>query len=244
MEFRNKDPGAVQFGNFINYYSFHSASDRISLLPTHLWAIEAARSVDTYTVLDIGCNSGELTMMLYDFLKQHTQKEVNILGVDIDATLIQRAEERNNHKENITFICMDIMKTSANTFLGHLQLNGGSDKFDAIFCLSTTMWIHLNYGDTGLKKFLCDMMPLTELLVIEPQPWKCYLTAVKRMKKANDFFNKFESLEWRTTVEIEIKRYLEKECQAELIFETTPTKWNRKIQFYRKRILDYSVKLH
>jgi hypothetical protein len=45
------------------------------------------------------------------------------------------------------------------------------------------MWIHLNNGDAGLMNFLERLATLTDNLIIEPQPWKSYLSMKKRTKK-------------------------------------------------------------
>jgi hypothetical protein len=36
------------------------------------------------------------------------------------------------------------------------------------------MWIHLNHGDDGLWAFLEQVSSMTDHLIVEPQPWKCY----------------------------------------------------------------------
>lgn len=55
INFKNNNPGAVRFGNFINYYEFHPAQNRIKMLPDHVWNFEHNNSI---FCLDIGCNAG------------------------------------------------------------------------------------------------------------------------------------------------------------------------------------------
>lgn len=229
MNYQNNDPGATQFGNFINYYQFNSAEDRIKLLPTHLWNSQLPDST-CFVVLDVGCNAGNLTQLLYEYLKKHIKLEIFILGIDLDPILIKRANEHNAYPNNVVYECIDIMSASDSCFKGYLQMH---DKllFDAIFCLSITMWIHLNHGDDGLIEFLSKMKQMTQFLIIEPQPWRCYTTALRRLKRANHMFNKFKELKIRDNVEIEIESIL-KNLKLQKIYETLPTKWNRKICFY------------
>ena len=45
-----------RYGNFMNYYSFHPAQERIQQLPEDIWA--CLHKNFEYNALDIGCNSG------------------------------------------------------------------------------------------------------------------------------------------------------------------------------------------
>lgn len=232
----SKDPGACQFGNFINYYSFNSAEDRLALLPTHLWNSTKSSGDDKYyLVLDIGCNAGNFTQLLYKFLLTHTRRKVIILGIDLDPLLIDRCNEHNQFPGNVIYTSLDIMTTDPSGFAGHLNTYNKLN-FDAIFCLSLTMWIHLNHGDAGLLDFLTKICILGKQIIIEPQPWKCYLTAVRRMKKSNqETFKNFEQIKFRSSVELDIHRHLIGACDMDNIFETVPTKWKRKIAFYKSK---------
>ncbi len=52
-----------------------------------------------------------------------------------------------------------------------------AEKYDAIFCLSTAKWIHLNYGDVGIQTLfykVYNSLSVGGVFVFEPQPWKSY----------------------------------------------------------------------
>lgn len=228
------DAGSAQFGNFINYYQFNSAEHRINLLPNNIWKQHSSSvNDDNFIVLDIGCNAGNLTQMLYEYLTLHTGKSVHILGIDIDPLLIDRCIQHNLHDSNVTYQCINIMEHDSKSIIAYLkQFN--RIRFDAVFALSLTMWIHLNNGDDGLNEFLGQVCNLADLLIVEPQPWKCYLTAMKRMRKSGKTFERFKELKVRNNVEDWIRSILVRDCTFRVIFETTPTQWDRKICFYER----------
>lgn len=158
-----------------------------------------------------------------------------ILAVDIDSTLIKRAKEL--YGNSITFKCLDIM----NNLHRHCEIDSylkdnSLKKFNTIFCFSITMWIHLNCGDNGLRNFLKYIASITEILVIEPQPWKCYKAAVKRMKQQNFNFPLFHKLKIQQDIDKEIENYLLIECGLIKLSETDRTSWNRKLLIFRQPI--------
>ena len=40
-----------------------------------------------------------------------------------------------------------------------------------------------NHGDEGMDAFFRKVSRLADLVLLEPQPWKCYRTAARRMRK-------------------------------------------------------------
>ncbi|XP_067007036.2 probable RNA methyltransferase CG11342 [Anabrus simplex] len=247
LNFKGKDPGAVKYGNFINYYQFHPPDFRMSSLPMDLWKVPSGRD---FICLDIGCNSGDLTQALYKFLLKNIQEECecdpvdessvnpsgcSILAVDIDPVLIARARETNNYPSNIVYEHLDFMSEDREKILSTFLRNHKTKKFDVIFCFSITMWIHLNHGDEGLHQFLVEVCRWTNEVVIEPQPWKCYRTAIRRMKRAGDTFPEFSNLKFRNNIECDIERILQEECKFVKVGETTSTKWGRKTVIYKRK---------
>lgn len=49
------DSGASRFGNFLNYYQFNPAENRLRLLPPNIWKVRRDQDV---ICLDVGCNVG------------------------------------------------------------------------------------------------------------------------------------------------------------------------------------------
>lgn len=104
-------------------------------------------------------------------------------------------------------------------------------QFDAVFCFSTTMWIHLNHGDDGLRVLLATIYRISRLAIIEPQPWKCYKAAVKRMNMSDQRFPFYNELKIREHVEEDIEQMFLEFGGVRKVGETGRTKWNRKILF-------------
>lgn len=73
LKFKSGNPGAVQYGNFINYYQFHSPENRLKLLPYEIIFEECKGS--SFHGLDLGCNSGVIDV------KKHNLKYKNKLCI-------------------------------------------------------------------------------------------------------------------------------------------------------------------
>eukprot|EP00095_Tigriopus_kingsejongensis_P006718 maker-scaffold25_size650667-snap-gene-5.37 protein:Tk06718 transcript:maker-scaffold25_size650667-snap-gene-5.37-mRNA-1 annotation:"unknown" len=172
-------PGAARWGNFPNYYRFHDVTSRISLLPPDLLSRLGLPPDSRRPALDVGCNTGDLTRSLAQHL------DLAILGIDIDPALIQRAQAEPT--QHVVYRQLDIMQPDAMAhLLAHLADRGERSQFDIAFCFSVSMWIHLNHGDEGWVTFIQRLASVARWVVLEPQPWKCYQTAARRMRKLKE----------------------------------------------------------
>eukprot|EP00058_Branchiostoma_floridae_P012444 XP_002597932.1 hypothetical protein BRAFLDRAFT_221489 [Branchiostoma floridae] len=235
-------PGAAPFGNFINYYSFNPPENRLRLLPAEFYTIIKRYSADRPLLgLDIGCNTGVgllcrlLTPPDGDSSTPASHTDFHLLGCDIDSVLIQRAVENNSHPAHLTFQTLDYMDTEQRQeTLGSYLQRFGHAKFDVTFCFSVTMWIHLQNGDSGLMDFLRSVSSWTRFLLLEPQPWKCYRSAGRRLRKlGRDEFPRLKTLRIRGDVEREIDRCLTEGCGMTRVGGFGETQWGRKLVLYR-----------
>ncbi|KAJ8729410.1 hypothetical protein PYW08_000991 [Mythimna loreyi] len=228
LKFLGSDPGAVKFGNFINYYSFHDVSERIQNL--HPQMFPAAKD-NQLVCLDVGCNTGELSKALYGYLKTvYPTCDIYMLAVDIDSTLIERANE-SNENPNIKFITCNIMDLNDRLHVQNYLDSCKHKAFDLTFCFSVTMWIHLNNGDEGLLEFLKLIKSISITIIIEPQPWKCYRNAQRRVKKSGSSFDLYESLRIKSNVDSVIEKTLSEGSHSKT-YESQSSSWNRRVQSF------------
>ncbi|XP_012141805.2 putative RNA methyltransferase CG11342 isoform X2 [Megachile rotundata] len=228
------DPGASRHGNFMNYYQFHPAEERVRQLPCGVWL--SAHPDRKYVGLDVGCNAGDLTFVLHDFLENalsSDRPEISLLGVDLDPILIERARERNPRPDRIIFECLDFLDEdrTLHEYLRRFE----KSRFDVVFCFSVTMWIHLNHGDEGLINFLRKACSIAEMIVIEPQLWKCYRNAARRLRrsKAEDF-PLLKTLKLTGDPAAHIENILSEFCNFRRVTVTTDNEWKRRLLIYAR----------
>jgi 7SK snRNA methylphosphate capping enzyme len=67
------------------------------------------------------------------------------------------------------------------------------EHFDIIVCFSTIKWVHLAFGDVGLKTLMLKIKESLNqggIFMFDCQPWKSYKKAInerKSLKKESDF---------------------------------------------------------
>ena len=170
-------------GNFHQYYDFHPSEERIEMLPSWLpqWLSEGSIG-GVLHYLDIGCNSGALTESVHRFLRAGSAS-VRTLGMELDEALVERA--KTNYQSNLlSFVAIDIMKEEEKfgVLCSSFLQDESKTRFDLVSLFSITMWIHLNFGDEGLDRILQRVKTIARVLVVEPQPWKCYRKAARRLR--------------------------------------------------------------
>ncbi|KAF7658056.1 hypothetical protein LDENG_00018100 [Lucifuga dentata] len=237
------DPGGAPYGNFINYYSFNPPENRLSLIPETLLQDLGYSNTENTLILDVGCNSGELSIALYQHLVQKIQcdkediklgKALHLLGFDLDESLIQRAQQNNTLPSRVSFIHLDI---TADTYqLQDYLSQHGCSHFHLCVCLAVTMWVHLNHGDSGLLYLLSRLASISQYLLLEAQPWKCYRSAARRLRKlGRSDFDHFKTLKIRGDMAEHARQHLERHCGMALIQSFGSTAWDRKLQLFKRR---------
>ncbi|XP_059425065.1 pre-miRNA 5'-monophosphate methyltransferase [Carassius carassius] len=239
----SEDPGAAPYGNFINYYTFNPPENRLSLIPQTLLQNIGLAS-ERVLILDVGCNSGDLSVALYKHLlheeasgSDFSKREVYLLGFDLDQDLILRAQNSNPIPQNIQFIPLDITdgaKSQAvlESYLGRF----GCPRFHLCTCFAVTMWVHLNHGDEAFLSLLSRLASLCEFLLLEAQPWKCYRSAARRLRKlGRSDFDHFKTLEIRGDMAAHAREHLEKQCSMDLVQSFGNTSWDRSLLLFKRR---------
>ncbi|XP_061443569.1 RNA 5'-monophosphate methyltransferase [Rhineura floridana] len=238
--------GAALYGNFPSYSRFHPPEGRIRLLPaTLLSRLFPSVLPRPLLGLDVGCNSGELSVALYKHLlglqesraSQEHWNDLHLLCCDIDAGLIEKAEQRSPFPASICYATLNIMDPNAReTLLSSYLTRFGRSTFDICFCMSVTMWIHLNHGDSGLVMFLSCLASKCTYLLLEPQPWKCYRAAARRLRKLGRHdFDHFRSLTINGNMADRITQILTTDCAMELVSCFGSTNWDRRLLLFKSK---------
>ena len=173
---RKKQHETAPIGNYAHYYGYRCGGQtgedrRLALLPGALFAGRDC--------LDVGCNSGVLTLAL---ARRHRPSVM--VGVDADAALIERARRAKA-------ACRDARAQRAVSYFveDFVARPTGRGQYDTVTCLSVTKWVQLAHGDAGVRTLFRKAHAMlrddvaacgaraefaTGVLVLEPQPWRSY----------------------------------------------------------------------
>ncbi|CAK5085536.1 unnamed protein product [Meloidogyne enterolobii] len=153
------------------------------------------------SILDLGCNAGRFAITL----ARRCQPR-KVIGIDLDQHLIGAARKNIRHfadkeakltsrfpasfpanfgpisapstssgskfPDNIWFFCQNYVLNSDD------ELEKVTEEFEIIFALSLTKWIHLNWGDVGIRRFFhraFRQLKTGGRFVLETAPYKDYI---------------------------------------------------------------------
>ncbi|KAE9414872.1 hypothetical protein Angca_009304, partial [Angiostrongylus cantonensis] len=193
------------YGNFDRYYGVRLEPGKSDMR----LSVMKKKWFEKKSVLDIGCNVGFLTLSIArDFAPRR------ILGIDIDEHLVGVARKNIRHycDQDTQFVgkfpasfCTNFGPVANHTLSFSTKfpdnvwfrrenyvldsdelLETVQEEFDVILALSITKWIHLNYGDDGLRRFF--RRAFKQLLpggrfIVEPQPFTSYKKRSKMTEK-------------------------------------------------------------
>ena len=237
---------------------------------------QASNTQNLLKYCDLGCNEGDLTIALAEAVLKRcheigdddaddggakakkTQKiDIKCLGLDIDPTLIERANTKYGPSIESTkdvdsgidarFELCNLCEPAQQLSKYKAFLVEDVERFDLTTLFSTTMWIHVHAGDDGLREFLIRTCDKTDMLVVESQISKCYGRANTRLRKMDrpelDLVTS-QSLTMRGNIEEEVEKIIlacgfrrvtaaeEDKERYTGTSDANRTAWKRQIQLY------------
>ncbi|KAF8791509.1 7SK snRNA methylphosphate capping enzyme bin3-like isoform X1 [Argiope bruennichi] len=174
-------------------------------------------------VLDIGCNTGQIALHIAKhwhprkvvgididkklinkaqrkvrlYLSEHIAQEEDfpdsmaVMYGPLSKLVISKSKAEMDFPNNVTFFEANYVPAKED------YLETQKPEFDTILCLRVTKWIHLNFGDEGLKMAFKRMFAQLRnggRLILEYQPWFTY-SASKRITPA--IYKTYQGLEMR-----------------------------------------------
>lgn len=203
-----------QYGNYNKYYGYRNPDQAPDARLNYL----SASWFEGKEVLDIGCNIGHITLTV---ARDYSPKRC--VGIDIDKKLINIAQKNIKHYMRQGGVDEANFPKSMRALYGPLKppvMTDGSrsfpyntkfvhanyvlesdelletvrPEFDIILCLSISKWVHLNFGDDGLKRFFrrayANLKPGGKF-ILEPQAWSSYN---KRRKLTARIFENYKKI--------------------------------------------------
>ena len=181
---------SYRYGNYDRYYGYRVGET----MEDH--RLEALRDewFRGKRACDVGCNDGLFSLSLVGAFAP-----ASCVCLDIDDDLVRAAQRKLEalRRHSAAQACAaergegeGALADAGQAFGGvefrranAVEFDFGNEKFDVILLLSVTKWIHLNFGDDGVKTVLrkCrDALVPGGSLIIEPQPWKSYKSTLRK----------------------------------------------------------------
>lgn len=145
---------------------------------------------ENLTVLKKEANrSNEVVNQKLDIIK-NMPKNIKMLDAGLEGLLgkrnqaesLKKMDVEKDYPHNVSFEIANILD---------LDETREKKKYDTIVCFSLTKWIHLNYGDEGIKKMFQKIkMALSKggLLILEVQKFKSYSKKVKEYPRFKEVY--------------------------------------------------------
>ncbi|GAV08951.1 hypothetical protein RvY_18567 [Ramazzottius varieornatus] len=188
-----------RFGNYNRYYGYREvATDPRYPLMRPEW-------FEGKDCLDVGCNTGQFTLALTKAMKPRMMIGIDIDGelirvakrnirhylseeicqregfpkslpilygpIAAPAVFDPQSEGPREFPCNVAFLTCNYVPNE------ETDIDAETEEFDTILALSVTKWVHLNWGDDGLKMFFKRVFKHLRpggRFILEPQAWSSY----------------------------------------------------------------------
>lgn len=213
----------------------------MALFPPGMFAVlwNAQGSPTPLILCDIGCNEGDLSIQIYNRAKEELPTvDIHLLGIDIDEDLIQKAQLKYGQHPNCVFMAKDVLTQDCITTMQQYLSVLGTPTFHFISLFSITMWLHVHCGDEVFYGFLTKIASMCQSLLIEPQPWRCYRTAKKRLVKNSvalpRYLRREEALQSTDTARDMIDYIVRQGIKSEVYWHLGEEEWGRPIVIFHQ----------
>merc|ERR1712142_1009751 len=214
----NEKNEKFQYGNYNQYYGYRNPG---KIEDIRLQYFKSAWFEDK-DVLDIGCNIGHITISVAKNSKPSKivgvdidKKLIEIARKNVRYYLDTQPDEKTRYPRSfpLTYGPLNPVQTSPSSpnqrpkFPNNIQffdvnyvlecdelLETVVPEFDTIMCLSTTKWIHLNFGDDGLKRVFRRVYAQLKpggTFILECQSFSTYR---KKKKLTESIYNNFKNI--------------------------------------------------